>query len=441
MGRGTGDCPHTRCSVSSGGSLRVPLHLPATLDLYKTHNSTLTWDHVYTFINGTSHQLLRSFQGRVSVSRGDFTLQGVRSGDGGVYMFQDLDATCLAWLHLTVLGRCSPLSLVVPAARVAVVPGGTALLPAALRLPAPPPPFFQVRWRFLPTGRLVLLLAAQDCGGAAPWRLSCRLDLEQGRGYEGRVGLGPHDASLLLRDARPADAGTYRVSLLGLDVQASAEVNLTLAPAPTPAAAPSARPLLHRFVAWGSTAAIPLRLPRGSVALCKVNARGPRCDWVVVLIRGRLFYFLRAFTGHLILHASGLVVQEMKGDMEGEYWVLSGQNRTCLARILLTAVGGRKPAEMAGKDSELEKGLHAIVGSFYKYAKGPPGAKALDQAAFQKLLSNELSHQLTDVQSTEAGKDLLKKLDTDNNQLISFEEYWELVAFICYTIQRYSYSK
>ncbi|XP_034613481.1 uncharacterized protein LOC117870438 [Trachemys scripta elegans] len=102
---------------------------------------------------------------------------------------------------------------------------------------------------------------------------------------------------------------------------------------------------------------------------------------------------------------------------------------------------GRKPAETAGKDSELEKGLHAIVGSFYKYAKDKGGAQALDQAAFQKLLNNELRHQLTDVQSTEAGKDMLKKLDTDKNQLISFEEYWELVALICYTIKRYNYSK
>nr|XP_042717111.1 uncharacterized protein LOC122174768 isoform X2 [Chrysemys picta bellii] len=100
---GAGVCPHTHCSVSSGDSLHVPLHLPTTLDLYKMHNSTPTWDHVYTFINGTSHKLLRSFQGQVSVSGGNFTVQDVRSGDGGVYKFQDLDVTCLAWLHLTVL--------------------------------------------------------------------------------------------------------------------------------------------------------------------------------------------------------------------------------------------------------------------------------------------------------------------------------------------------
>ncbi|CAM5099063.1 unnamed protein product [Natator depressus] len=100
---GAGDCPHAHCSVTRGSSLCIPLHLPATLDLYKWHNSTGTWDHVYTFINGTSHQLLRSFRVGVSVSGGDFMVQGVHSGDGGVYRFQDLDATCLARLHLVVL--------------------------------------------------------------------------------------------------------------------------------------------------------------------------------------------------------------------------------------------------------------------------------------------------------------------------------------------------
>ncbi|XP_074872905.1 protein S100-A16-like [Carettochelys insculpta] len=96
---------------------------------------------------------------------------------------------------------------------------------------------------------------------------------------------------------------------------------------------------------------------------------------------------------------------------------------------------------MAGKDSELEKGLHAIVDSFYRYAKGPPGKQGLDQAGFKQFLKNELSHQLTEVQSAEAVKNLLQKLDKDHNQLISFDEYWELIAFLCQTIQRYRYSQ
>ncbi|XP_075774209.1 uncharacterized protein LOC142825918 isoform X1 [Pelodiscus sinensis] len=137
----------------------------------------------------------------------------------------------LLWVFV---GGCSALWLSVPEGGVTVAPGDTALLPAVLRLPAPPPPSFQVRWRFLPTGRLVLLLVAHGCGGAAPWRRACRLGLERGRGYEGRAGLGPRDAALQLRDAGPEDAGSYRVSLLGLGLHASAELNLTLAPAHTP---------------------------------------------------------------------------------------------------------------------------------------------------------------------------------------------------------------
>ncbi|XP_067399694.1 protein S100-A16-like [Emydura macquarii macquarii] len=89
---------------------------------------------------------------------------------------------------------------------------------------------------------------------------------------------------------------------------------------------------------------------------------------------------------------------------------------------------------MAGQDSALEKGLHAIVDSFYKYAKGPSGQKQLDGQAFQMLLKNELSHQLTNVQSTEAGKKLLKDLDVDNNKQLSFNEYWALIAQICQAI-------
>ncbi|XP_074872898.1 uncharacterized protein LOC142024647 isoform X2 [Carettochelys insculpta] len=134
------------------------------------------------------------------------------------------------------VGSCWAQRLEVPGAGVAVRPGDTTLLPATLHLPAPPPASFQLRWRFLPTGRLVLLVVAQGCG-PAPWRLSCRLGLEPGRGYEGRAGLGPRDASLELRGACPEDAGPYRVSLLGLELHAAAELNLSLAtdPATDPA--------------------------------------------------------------------------------------------------------------------------------------------------------------------------------------------------------------
>lgn len=65
------------------------------------------------------------------------------------------------------------------------------------------------------------------------------------------------------------------------------------------------------------------------------------------------------------------------------------------ARVCCCLTGGQKHSERSAEDSALEKGIYAIVDSFYKYAKGQAEAKALDQEAFQSLLSNELSHQLT----------------------------------------------
>ncbi|TFJ96153.1 fumarate hydratase [Platysternon megacephalum] len=103
--------------------------------------------------------------------------------------------------------------------------------------------------------------------------------------------------------------------------------------------------------------------------------------------------------------------------------------------------GGMKPAEMAEEGSGLERGLHAIVGSFYRYAKGSEGPKELDQAAFQTLLSKELSHQLTNPEDQEAALDMFKKVDANNDQKISFDEYWDLIVEICRVIRRSNYNE
>ncbi|XP_067386204.1 protein S100-A16-like [Emydura macquarii macquarii] len=102
---------------------------------------------------------------------------------------------------------------------------------------------------------------------------------------------------------------------------------------------------------------------------------------------------------------------------------------------------GRKPAELAEKGSALEQGLCVIVDSFYRYAKGPPGAKALDQAAFQHLLRNELSRQLTNTEVQEAVARIFAKLDANQDQRISFEEYWQLITWICQVIRHRDYEQ
>ncbi|XP_074873465.1 protein S100-A16-like [Carettochelys insculpta] len=103
--------------------------------------------------------------------------------------------------------------------------------------------------------------------------------------------------------------------------------------------------------------------------------------------------------------------------------------------------GGRQLSELAREGSELERGLQAVVDSFYRYAEDAEGLKQLDLAAFQTLLSNELSHQLTNTECKEAAVDLFNKVDADSDQKISFDEYWDLVAEICRVIRHRDYNE
>ncbi|KYO19913.1 hypothetical protein Y1Q_0006868 [Alligator mississippiensis] len=102
---------------------------------------------------------------------------------------------------------------------------------------------------------------------------------------------------------------------------------------------PGTCPIIHRFVAPGVQATIPLHLPWASTALCKLDPRHVQCAWVLVLALGQAYYLDSAFQGHIVLHPLGLVIQDMTAEMEGEYQVLLGHNKTCLARVILTPVG------------------------------------------------------------------------------------------------------
>ncbi|CAM4563725.1 unnamed protein product [Lepidochelys kempii] len=107
----------------------------------------------------------------------------------------------LLWVFV---GGCSPLSLAVPAGPVAALPGGPALLPRRPAAPGPAAPCLPGALAFPahgPPGAAAGGPGLRRGGPLAPvlppgpW--------ERGRGYEGRAGLGPREASLLLR-GRPA---------------------------------------------------------------------------------------------------------------------------------------------------------------------------------------------------------------------------------------------
>ncbi|KAG8127749.1 hypothetical protein E2320_014647 [Naja naja] len=103
--------------------------------------------------------------------------------------------------------------------------------------------------------------------------------------------------------------------------------------------ASSVCPIIHQYIPRDSKAFIPIPRTNSYAVLCRVNLTTSQCEWVLIANRGRCYYFNLGLKEHLILHQMGLIVMHMKKELEGEYQVLSGVNRTCQGRVLMTYVG------------------------------------------------------------------------------------------------------
>ncbi|XP_074875367.1 protein S100-A16-like [Buteo buteo] len=101
--------------------------------------------------------------------------------------------------------------------------------------------------------------------------------------------------------------------------------------------------------------------------------------------------------------------------------------------------GGPSPGGQEA--SPLERGLHAVVGTFYQYARAPGGGQepSLDPPAFQRLLRHELGHQLSDTGQPQAVAAIFALLDANRDRRISFDEYWHLVAWLCHVLRHRHY--
>ncbi|XP_063178084.1 WAS/WASL-interacting protein family member 1-like [Chroicocephalus ridibundus] len=99
------------------------------------------------------------------------------------------------------------------------------------------------------------------------------------------------------------------------------------------------------------------------------------------------------------------------------------------------------PGGPSGGPSPLERGLHAVVGTFYQYARAPGGGRepGLAPPDFQRLLRRELGHQLTDTGQPEAVAAIFALLDANGDRVISFAEYWQLVAWLCHVLRHRHY--
>ncbi|CAI5798391.1 protein S100-A16-like isoform X1 [Podarcis raffonei] len=96
--------------------------------------------------------------------------------------------------------------------------------------------------------------------------------------------------------------------------------------------------------------------------------------------------------------------------------------------------GGTKGGDIMGGDpSELEWAIQTLSKNYDKYAgKGCCCSKkrGISQGGFRKMLKHELNHMLTDTKNKQAANKLICDLDENQDGLISFHEYWNLIGGI-----------
>ncbi|KAM9119345.1 uncharacterized protein ACDP82_015782 isoform 2-T2 [Pangshura tecta] len=133
-------------------------------------------------------------------------------------------------LFSAFLGASSTLLLAIPENPVHAIANQTAVLPVSLRFSTPPGEFFHLKWDFLSGHRPVLAYVLTKCSGGALewWQRSCQRSVRVAEEYQQQANVSLQSGSLVIQCVQPADAGTYRITVRGLDVFVTAEVNLTV---------------------------------------------------------------------------------------------------------------------------------------------------------------------------------------------------------------------
>ncbi|KAG6920527.1 hypothetical protein G0U57_017340, partial [Chelydra serpentina] len=133
-------------------------------------------------------------------------------------------------------GASSTLFIATPENPVHAITNQTAVLPVSLRFSTPPGEFFHLKWDFLSGDRPVLAYVMSKCKGSTPewWQRSCQRSVKVVKEYQQQANVSLQSGSLEIQRVQPTDAGTYRITVQGLDVHVMAEVNLTVTEAAAP---------------------------------------------------------------------------------------------------------------------------------------------------------------------------------------------------------------
>ncbi|XP_034613426.1 uncharacterized protein LOC117870401 [Trachemys scripta elegans] len=139
-------------------------------------------------------------------------------------------------LFSAFMGTSSTLFIATPENPVHAITNQTAVLPVSLRFSTPPGDFFHLKWDFLSGNRPVLAYVMSKCKGSAHewWQRSCQRSVKVAKEYQQQANVSLQSGSLVIQRVQPTDAGTYRITVRGLDVFVMAEVNLTVTEAAAP---------------------------------------------------------------------------------------------------------------------------------------------------------------------------------------------------------------
>ncbi|XP_053146893.1 uncharacterized protein LOC128342870 [Hemicordylus capensis] len=322
--------------IQEGGTIKVPLNVSQSVgDPSIWRSSSSEWVTACQLFYRSKTQdniteckpLLSDFKEDVFLEGNVLTLQNVSRGASGIYKFLETRfETCVAWISVTVgevPKRCSSDTFSIPENSSKTIRDSIANSSS--------------------------LLALWKKNHSSGWQHIMNITNEHlhyfADEYKGHFAIS--DDRLIIKDARELLTGEYQL----VDELCMQHFSLTVP-------APSMCPTLYRYIPQDSRAFIPMTLAKSYTILCRVNTSSSLCDWILVASRGRSYYFNRGLKKRLFLYNMGLIIIQMSKDLEGEYHVLSGVNRTCTVRVLMTAVG-KSPS------GQWEKNWH------YHWKKGP----------------------------------------------------------------------
>ncbi|XP_077177069.1 protein S100-A16-like isoform X2 [Paroedura picta] len=91
---------------------------------------------------------------------------------------------------------------------------------------------------------------------------------------------------------------------------------------------------------------------------------------------------------------------------------------------------------MAAELSELEEAIEVLVKNYDKYASRGfcRRRRGIGKGNFQKMVSQELQHMLTNTENKQAVNEMRQSCDQNQDGQISFEEYWTFMGRIAHTL-------